>query len=155
MAAPFLPDIICLIIYFKLKAEDYGYDIPSSHFDDLEKIEKGSDTNVGKELKERILADPGRWEQKVLSAKFDQKERKTKTNSRDRIPKWKKNQTLKKWWEGKYGEQNYFSIQDAIKQHRCNGDEILWYLFYSKPNYMDEFCTVSYKTLAVIILVKT
>ena len=41
----------------------------------------------------------------------------TKQNSRDRLPKWKKNQTLKKWWEGKYGEQNYFSIQDAIKEN--------------------------------------
>merc|ERR1712131_243359 len=39
------------------------------------------------------------------------------------------------------GEQNYFSIQDAIKQQRCNGDEMQWYLFYSKPNYLDEFCT--------------
>ena len=30
------------------------------------------------------------------------------------------------------------------KQQRCNGDEMQWYLFYSKPNYLDEFCTVSY-----------
>ena len=44
----------------------------------------------------------------------------TKQNSRDKMPKWKKNQTLKKWWEGKYGEQNYFSIQDAIKESFIN-----------------------------------
>ena len=32
------------------------------------------------------------------------------------MPKWKKKSNIKKWWEGKYGEQNYFSIQDAIKE---------------------------------------
>ena len=32
----------------------------------------------------------------------------------------------------------------TFKQQRCNGDEMQWYLFYSKPNYMDEFCTVSF-----------
>jgi len=125
----------------KLQAQDYGYDIPSSHWDDLEKIEQGSDgDSIRPELKERIKADPARWTEKVEAAKADQNARKTKTNSRDKIPKWEKNQTLKKWWKGEYGEQNYFSIQDAIKQQRCNGDEMQWYLFYSKPNYMDEFC---------------
>jgi len=125
----------------KLQPQDYGYDIPSAHWDDWEKIENGDYTGIGDELKERILADPERWKHKVLVAKADQAKRMTKENSRDKIPKWKKNQTLKKWWEGKYGEQNYFSIQDAIKQQRCNGDEMQWYLFYSKPNYLDEFCT--------------
>jgi len=95
----------------------------------------------GKELKERIIADPERWRQNVLAAMADQKERMENENPRDKLPKWEKNKTLKKWWQNQYGEQNYFSIQDAIKQQRCNGDEMQWYLFYSKPNYLDEFCT--------------
>ena len=131
---------------FGKDGEIYWKDIVGS--EEFKRYEPNADDKTpGKELEARILADPFRWRQKVLAAKEDQKERMTKENSRDRMPKWKKNQTLKKWWEGKYGEQNYFSIQDAIKQQRCNGDEMQWYLFYSKPNYMDEFCTVSFSKL--------
>ena len=67
----------------------------------------------GKELKERIIADPERWRQNVLAAMADQKDR----NERNELPKWEKNKTLKKWWQNQYGEQNYFSIQDAIKEN--------------------------------------
>ena len=94
--------------------------MPSSHWEDLTKNDDGEyevKSSVGKELKDRILNNPLRWKQKVQVAKKDQENRMTKQNSRDRLPKWKKNQTLKKWWEGKYGEQNYFSIQDAIKEN--------------------------------------
>ena len=129
---------------FQLQPEDYGYDVPSSfwklfgkkgengepeeiYWKDIVDVTSGTEERIrhepnanerrpGKELKERILADPFRWRQNVLAAKKDQEERMTKQNSRDKMPKWKKNQTLKKWWEGKYGEQNYFSIQDAIKE---------------------------------------
>ena len=97
--------------------------MPSSHWDDLIENDDGEyevASGVGKELKERILNNPHRWKVKVQIAKKDQANRMTKENSRDRIPKWKKNQTLKKWWEGKYGEQNYFSIQDAIKENFVN-----------------------------------
>ena len=71
----------------------------------------------GKELKERIIADPERWRQNVLAAMADQKERMENKNPRDKLPKWEKNKTLKKWWQNQYGEQNYFSIQDAIKEN--------------------------------------
>merc|ERR1711885_4250 len=53
----------------------------------------------------------------------------------------KLNKALERWWKGDYGEKWYFSLKDAITQKRCNGDEMLWYLFYSRPSKMDEFCT--------------
>ena len=56
-------------------------------------------------------------------------------------PRYTYNKALQKWWNEEYGERNYFSLEDAITQNRCNGDEMLWYLFYSKPSKMDEFCT--------------
>jgi hypothetical protein len=60
---------------------------------------------------------------------------------KDGIPqKHENNEALNKWWKGEYGEQNFFSLRDAIHQNRCNGDEMLWYLFYSRPSKMDEFC---------------
>ena len=47
----------------------------------------------------------------------DQKKRMKNENPRDKLPKWEKNKALNKWWQNQYGEQNYFSIQDAIKEN--------------------------------------
>ena len=110
---------------FGKDGEIYWKDIVGS--EEFKRYQPNADDKTpGKELEARILADPFRWRQKVLAAKEDQKERMTKENSRDRMPKWKKNQTLKKWWEGKYGEQNYFSIQDAIKESFIKFSKILF-----------------------------
>ena len=83
---------------------------------DVDDYNRGQERMPGKELQERIIADPERWRQNVLAAMADQRKRKENKNERDKLQKWQKNQTLKKWWLSQYGEQNYFSIQDAIKE---------------------------------------
>jgi len=98
--------------WMKMAPENYGYDIP-----------KANSTDV----------DADKW--KIYSQQH--KDRAAKGLE----PKYKYNEAMQRWWKGDYGEQWYFSLKDAITQKRCNGDEMLWYLFYSRPSKMDEFCT--------------
>ena len=79
-----------------------------------------------------------------MRKKYKKEHKDRKKNGKDDLtkdPKYKINKAMNRWWKGDYGKQNYFSLKDAITQKRCNGDEMLWYLFYSKPSKMDEFCT--------------
>ena len=108
-------DIVNEISYTE---DDYGY-ITAQTVEAEKKryYPEARDRVPGKELKERIIADPERWRQNVLAAMADQKERMKNENPRDKLPKWEKNKALNKWWQNQYGEQNYFSIQDAIKEN--------------------------------------
>jgi len=101
--------------WMKMAPHNYGYDV---------KLTEANYTKVGKD----------KWE--IYS-----KQHKSRDKQSSLEPKYKYNKALDRWWNGEYGEQWYFSLKDAITQKRCNGDEMLWYLFYSRPSKMDEFCT--------------
>lgn len=105
----------------KLAPENYGYDIPTPKTKDSHQYEGLDDVP----------------ESRVKEFKKEHTARK----KQGKEPKYKINKAMNRWWKGEYGKQHYFSLKDAITQKRCNGDEMLWYLFYSKPSKMDEFCT--------------
>ena len=98
--------------WMKLAPENYGYDVPAQYANDVSEEKWKIYENEHKERADQGLE-----------------------------PKYKLNKALERWWKGDYGEKWYFSLKDAITQKRCNGDEMLWYLFYSRPSKMDEFCT--------------
>merc|ERR1712168_275001 len=120
----------------KLAPENYGYDIPNSRFEKMKNEGKEDYANRKDEVKTFKETHPS-WKE----FKNEHKAREKGDKKHTKLPKYKINKAMERWWKGDYGKQYYFSLKDAITQKRCNGDEMLWYLFYSKPSKMDEFCT--------------
>jgi len=105
----------------KLAPENYGYDVPEKFLTQFENDGTFSENKVAKYREAHKERDEAGIPQK-----------------------YEINQALRKWWDNSYntvnGTRYYFSLKDAITQHRCNGDEMLWYLFYSRPSQIRTYC---------------